>query len=284
MTGLITRPLHERFGVEVHDIRLDALDDATVDAVRRVWQAHPLVLFRRQLMSESDLVRLAGFFGELHVPQEANRATPRLAGVMYVSNLKTEAGERIGGLGSAELDWHTDQSYRPTPATGSIFHAIEMPPGVGKIQWCNTQLAYEALPAPLQASIASLRAICRYNAYEREKLSDEEKRRLRERHTPVSHPLVLAHPATGEKCLYLDISTAFGIEGMGEGQARPLLAELASVMTRPEFIYTHEWRAGDVMLWDNARLCHRRESFDGRHPRLAKRVSVFLDGAAFPRP
>ena len=281
---LKTRPLHQRFGVEVLDVQLDALNDDAIDAVRRLWQMHPLVLFRRQFMSESDLVDFAGHFGELHVPEDQNRATPRLAGVMYVSNLKTEEGERIGGLGSAELDWHSDQSYRPTPATGSIFHAIEMPPGVGKIQWCNTQLAYESLPAPLRARIASLQAVSRYNAYEREKLDDEEKRQRRDLHPPVSHPLVLTHPVSGEKCLYLDISTAFGIEGMDDEQARSLIAELARVMTRPEFIHTHEWRAGDVMLWDNARLCHRRDAFESRHPRLAKRVSVFLDRSAFPRP
>lgn len=101
-------------------------------------------------MTENDLVALAQCFGTLHVPDQVNPASPRLEGMMYVSNLKTEDGERLGGLGSAELDCHTDQSYRETPATGSIFHAVEMPPGVGHIQWCNTQLAYDALPARLQ--------------------------------------------------------------------------------------------------------------------------------------
>ena len=203
---------------------------------------------------------------------------------MYVSNLKTEHGERLGGLGSAELDWHTDQSYRETPATGSIFHAIEMPAGVGKIQWCNMQLAYDALPARLKNQIAPMEAVSRYNAYEREKISDEEKRSLRDRHPPVSHPLVLTHPISGKKGLYLDISTAYAVKGMDEARGRALLDELAAVMTRPEFIHTHEWQPGDVMMWDNARLCHRRDAFDGRYPRLAKRVSVFLDRAQFPCP
>lgn len=281
---LNTQPLHDRFGIQVHDVDLCVLDVNALDAILRAWQAHPLVLFRKQVITEHNLVALAQYFGTLHVPDQTNPASPRLDGVMYVSNLKTEEGERLGGLGSAELSWHTDQSYRETPATGSIFHAIEMPTGIGKIQWCNTQLAYEALPAPLQARISSLQALSRYNAYEREKISDQEKRRLRDRHPPVSHPLVLTHPVSGEKCLYLDISTAYGVEGMDEMESRLLLDELASVMTRPEFIFTHEWRPGDVMLWDNARLCHRRESFDGRHPRLAKRVSVFLDRTAFPCP
>lgn len=281
---LNTQPLHHRFGIQVHDVDLCTLDDDTFDAIFRAWQTHPLVLFRRQIMTERDLVDFARYFGTLHVSDRTNPVSPRLDGVMYVSNLKTEIGERLGGLGSAELDWHTDQSYRETPATGSIFHAIEMPPGVGKIQWCNTQLAYDALPVDLQTRIASLQALSRYNAYEREKISDEEKRRLRDRHPPVSHPLVLTHPVSGKKCLYLDISTAYAVKGMDDARGRSLLDELAAVMTRAEFIYTHEWYPGDVMMWDNARLCHRRDAFDGCHPRLAKRVSVFLDRAAFPCP
>lgn len=281
---LNTQPLHHRFGIQVHDIDLCTLDDNTFDAIFRAWQTHPLVLFRRQVMTERDLVGFARYFGSLHVPDQASPASPRLEGVMYVSNLKTENGERLGGLGSAELDWHTDQSYREIPATGSIFHAIEMPHGIGKIQWCNTQLAYDALSAELQTRIASLQALSRFNAYEREKISDEEKRRLRDHHPPVSHPLVLTHPVSGKKCLYLDISTAYAVKGMDGARGRSLLDELAAVMTRAEFIYTHQWYPGDVMMWDNARLCHRRDAFDECYPRLAKRVSVFLDRTAFPCP
>jgi taurine dioxygenase len=281
---LNTQPLNDRFGVHIQGVGLCTLDDETLSAIFRVWQIHPLVLFRRQVMTESELVEFARYFGKLHVPEPASAVSHRHEGVMYVSNLKTENGERLGGLGSAELDWHTDQSYRETPATGSIFHAIEMPRGVGKIQWCNMQMAYDALPVRLQEQIASLEAISRYNAYEREKLSDDEKRRLKRRHPPVSHPLVLTDPVSGKRGLYLDISTAYAVKGMDDARARSLLDELAEVMTRPEFIYTHEWQPGDVMMWDNARLCHRRDAFDGHYPRLAKRVSVFLDPTAFPCP
>jgi alpha-ketoglutarate-dependent taurine dioxygenase len=282
--NLNTESLHEQSAIEVQGVDLGALDNDILVAIRRLWQSHPLVLFRKQSLTEKDLVGLARSFGALHVPDRSNQATPRLDGVTYISNLKTEEGERLGGLGSAELDWHTDQSYRETPATGSIFYAIEMPLGVGKIQWCNTQLAYDALPARLQEQISSLQAFSRYNAYEREKITDEEKREQRDLHPPVSHPLVLTHPVSGQKCLYLDISTTYAVDGMNERGACSLLEELASIMTRPEFVYTHEWRPGDVMMWDNARLCHRRDSFDERYPRLAKRVSIFLDRDAFPCP
>lgn len=282
--NLNTKPLHEQFAIEVQGVDLGALDTDALAAIRSTWQSHPLVLFRKQFLSEKDLMGLARSFGVLHVPDRNNQVAPRLDGVMYISNLKTEAGERLGGLGSAELGWHTDQSYRERPATGSIFYAIEMPSGAGRIQWCNTQLAYDALPTPLKEQIASLQAYSRYNAYEREKISDEEKRELRDRHPPVSHPLVLTHPVSGKKCLYLDISTTFAVDGMDETEGRSLIEELAAVMTRREFIFTHEWRPGDVMMWDNARLCHRRDSFDENLPRLAKRVSLFLDRGSFPCP
>jgi alpha-ketoglutarate-dependent taurine dioxygenase len=144
--NLNTQSLHEQSAIEVQGVDLGALDNDALAAIRSTWQSYPLVLFRKQFLSEKDLVELARSFGVLYVPDRSNQATPRLDGVMYISNLKTEGGERLGGLGSAELDWHTDQSYRERPATGSIFYAVEMPSGVGRIQWCNTQLAYDALP------------------------------------------------------------------------------------------------------------------------------------------
>ena len=203
---------------------------------------------------------------------------------MYVSNMQTEAGERLGSLSSSELNWHTDQSYQPRPATGSIFYAVEMPEGEGRTSWCNMQLAYQALPASTQAEIGNLAGISRYNGYERENISDEEKAKLREKYPEVNHPLVLAVPATGGKTLYLDISITSGIVGMPPERSAPMLEELAALMTRPEFVYTHSWRSGDVMLWDNGRTLHRRDPFDGAIPRLAKRTTIFLPPDQFPVP
>ena len=280
---LKTRPLQPHFGLEVLAADLSALDDALYAQVLRAWQEQPLLLFRRQVLSEADLVAISRRFGELFVVPNylGSREHPE---IMYVSNLLTQTGRRVGSLASSELNWHSDQSYQPRPATGSIFYAVEMPAGQGCTAWCNGERAHALLPADLQAELAGLQGESRYNGYERETISAEEKRALREKYPPVRHPLVLTHPATGRKTLYLDISTTTAIVGLPEARSTALLKELAAVMTRPECVYRHEWRMGDVMLWDNGRTCHRRDPIDPDVPRLAKRTTIYLRPSEFPVP
>jgi alpha-ketoglutarate-dependent taurine dioxygenase len=280
---LETRPLQPHFGSEVLDVDLSDLDEARYREILRAWQEQPLLLFRRQVLSEGELVAFSERFGRMFVvPNYLNsRAHPE---VMYVSNLLTQTGRRIGSLASSELNWHSDQSYQPQPATGSIFYAVEMPAGMGRTSWCNGELAWTLLPADLQTELEGLQGESRYNGYEREQISEEEKQALREKYPPVRHPLVLTHPATGRRTLYLDISTTYAIVGLPEARSRALLKELAAVMTRPECVYQHEWRMGDVMLWDNGRTCHRREPIDPDVPRLAKRTTIYLRPGEFPVP
>ncbi len=280
---LKTHPLQPHFGLEALAVDLSALDDALYAQILRAWQEQPLLLFRRQVLSEADLVAFSQRFGELFVVPNylGSRSHPE---IMYVSNLLTQTGRRVGSLASSELNWHSDQSYQPRPATGSIFYAVEMPAGQGCTSWCNGERAYELLPADLQAELERLQGESRYNGYERETISEEEKRALREKYPPVRHPLVLTHPATGRKTLYLDISTTTAIVGLPEVRSKALLKELAAVMTRPECVYRHEWRMGDVMLWDNGRTCHRRDPIDPDVPRLAKRTTIFLRPTEFPVP
>lgn len=283
VTPLKTRPLQPHFGLEVQGVDLAALDDAGYAAVLRAWQEQPLLLFRRQVLDEGELVALSRRFGALFTVPNYLGSGPHPE-VMYVSNLLTETGRRVGSLASSELNWHSDQSYQAHPATGSIFQAVEMPPGQGRTSWCSGERAYALLPPDLQRELEGLEAEMRYNGYERENISDEEKARLREKYPPVRHPLVLSHPATGRKTLYLDISIAYRIVGLPEARSTALLKELAAVMTRPDCVYQHEWRPGDVMLWDNGRTCHRREPIDPDVPRLAKRTTIFLRPTEFPVP
>ena len=280
---LNTIPLQDNFGLEILDVDLGQIDEETFAAIHRAWQGEPLLLFRRQFITETELVGFSGRFGRLFsVPHYMNARRHRE--VMYVSNMKTEAGERLGSLSSSELNWHSDQSYQREPATGAIFHAVEVPEHEGRTSWCSMQLAYEALPEETRLEIDGLAGISRYNGYERENISEEEKAAMREKYPPVRHPLVLTHPATGRKTLYLDISITSGIVDMAGERARALLKELGAMMIRPEFVYTHTWRPGDVMMWDNGRTLHRRDAFDSALPRLAKRTTIFLPPDQFPVP
>jgi alpha-ketoglutarate-dependent taurine dioxygenase len=194
--------------------------------------------------------------------------------VVQVTNMKNQAGESIGGLGAGELEWHSDQSYVAHPATGAMLYMVEMPREGGLTSWANLQLAWAALPAATQRRIAGLRVV--YDYLKRQSRYDDERpmsAELRRRTPPVTHPLVNVHPVTGAHSLYLDPSTAVGIECMEDAEGRALIAELAAHATQPAFVYRHEWQIGDVVLWDNGITMHRRDPFDARLNRLLKRTT-----------
>ena len=279
-----TRPLSTAFGLEVLDVEIDRVDQSTFAALKSLWQENPLLLLRRQVVSETELVDFSRRFGDLEILVREDLLASQHPEIIYVTNLKKEGGERLGGLGSYELNWHTDQSYREKPATGSIFLAVEMPEDQGRTSWCNTQLSYETLPADLQIELQGLRGVTKYTNFERDIKDAATLKQIHDRTPPVAHPLVLTHPRTGAKSLYIDISKTYEIEGLPAQRSEALLKELKGVMTRPEFVFTHHWRPGDVMMWDNSRLCHKREAYDASLPRLAKRTTIFMNPEDFPVP
>lgn len=296
---LRTKPLGDSFGLEVPDVDLAGIDRAGFEAVRELWRGDPLVLFRRQSLTDRELIEFSRNFGELDIiigGHATNEFNPEL---LYVSNLVREDGVVVGGLGSNELVWHTDQIYRDRPASGCIFYGVEMPDGAGRTSWCNTALAYDTLPEDLRARVEGRRAVCRYGApkplstfmmgneaktFRRDAKSDAEIREIEARTPAVTHNMVLENISNGQRALYLSPNNTEAIEGLSEAEGRALIDALLAHTLRDDFIYTHEWRNGDVMLWDNARLMHRRDEFDARLPRLAKRTTIFMQPEYFAAP
>lgn len=289
MTTLQTRPLGATLGLEVLDVDLSAIDDATFEALRALWQAHPLLFLRRQALLEDELVGFSRRFGELDILVRDDMFSPTHPEVIYITNLKAESGRALGGLGSYEMNWHTDQIYRQRPPTGSIFYAVEMPVGGPQTWWCDTSAAYEALPDALRTELLGLRATCKYgnrpeDGYQRDVTDDAGRSRIESQTPPATHPMVLTHPVTRRRSLYFDPRKTIGIEGMEPERALALIRELAQHLGRPEFVYRHDWRPGDVVFWDNARLLHRRDGFDAKLPRFAKRTTIHLPPEQFPVP
>lgn len=287
---LETRPLTPAFGLEVAGVDLAAPDDETFDAIYRLWQRDPLLLFRRQSLSENELVGFSAGFGELeHIVRDDMHA-PGHPEIIYITGLKRADGSALGGLGTYEVLWHHDQIYRQRPATGSIFYAVEVPEGTGRTSWCNTALAYAALPEALCARLDGRQATAKHGhkpggSFQRDFADDEQRlRTLHERTPPARHPMVLQNPFDGRRSLYLDPNKTVTVDGMDEGETRAFLDQVFSHVLKDEFIYTHAWRNGDVVMWDNARLMHRREAYDETLPRLAKRTTIFLRAADFAVP
>ena len=270
-------PVDGQFAFEVRGLDLwRALSQDIVDALEKAWSSQGVLVFRRQALSEEELVAFSGRFGAPDRIVRNDWAGSHPA-VIQISNMKNSEGRSIGGLGSGELGWHTDQSYVANPATGSVLYMVEMPRDNANTYWANLHLAYEALPAATKRRIEGLRAVYDYvrrqSTYDDEKPMSEE---LRRRTPPVAHPLVNTHPVTGHKSLYLDPTTTVGIDGLPEAEGRALLDELNDHATRPEFVYAHRWQIGDLVMWDNGFLLHRRDPFDPRQNRLLKRTTIRL--------
>ncbi|MEM9533972.1 MAG: TauD/TfdA family dioxygenase, partial [Pseudomonadota bacterium] len=264
----------QNFGVELDGIDLRQLDDAVLQAVRHCWSENPLVLLRDQLVDENCLMDFSRHFGELEVVVRKDIHSRHHPEVALVSNLYLEDGSNIGGLGTYELRWHSDQSYRVRPATGAVFYALEIPPEGGNTRWINMVAAWAALTADVKAALIDRRGLFAYQMYNTDITDADGSQQIRELTPDAVHPLALRHPRSGEVSLYFDPTQTFGIEGLGKAESDELVAHLVQHVEQPQFIQEHAWRLGDVMLWDNARLLHSRRSFDPLHPRLAKRTTI----------
>ena len=215
-------PLDNNFAFEVQGLDLwSGLDDGQVRSLDDAWANQGVLVFRRQSLSEEELVTFSSRFGTPDVIVRTDWASKGRPEVTQISNMRNADGHTIGGLGSGELHWHTDQAYMAEPATGAILYGVEVPEDGPHTYWANLHLAYEALPQETKARIAGRRAIFRYaeryKDYKDESVPSEE---ILAQTPDVTHPLVHTHPASGAKTLYMDPSTMVGIEGMDEAEGR----------------------------------------------------------------
>lgn len=264
---------------EVRGLRLwEPLAATDVERLRRVFAEHGVLVIRRQSLSEHEYADFCALFGALETTVRTDWASRVRPEIGLITNLKGSNGHPLGGLGDGEVKWHSDQAYMANPATGAGLYAVELPGAGGRTYWANLMAAYEALPERLKRAVEGKNALYRYqkrlSMYKGadQKLPEEGRKR-----TPdVIHPLVHVHPLSGRKALYLDPTTSIGVIGMGEAEGNALIDELAEHSVQPQFVYTHEWQVGDVLLWSNGFLMHRREPFPSTDNRLMKRTTIHL--------
>ena len=275
--SLSFRPL-QPFGLEVLGFNIwEAWNADDTARIGKAWAEHGVLVFRRQALSEAELVRFSAEFGDADIIVREDWQSQNQPQVIQITNMKDYYGESIGGLGAGELDWHTDQSYVVDPATGCLLYMVEMPKEAPRTYWSNLKLAFASLPADKRAQLQDLKVV--YDYLVRQSTYDNEPKMsavLRKRTPPVTHRLVNIHPVSGESSLYLDPTTAARIEGWSDTDSKALLTELRAHATRPEFVYEHHWQIGDVVMWDNGFLMHRRDAFDPSGNRLLKRTTLKL--------
>ena len=276
------KPLSEALGAEVIGINVaDDHSDETIVEIRDGWLRHNILLFRGQDLTVERQSTFAQRFGELMINRQRRPKIPEHPEMSVFSNIKVD-GKDIGGRPDRSFGdaWHSDQSFMKEPAGGSYFYAKEVPEKGGDDTWyANLTKAYDALSDDMKTKLVGLR--WRLNNLERTKRhahSYKTTTKDQERKLPdVTHPFVRTHPETGQKVLFvgvLDTSEA-SVDGMSNEEGIELLEELKSFATQPQFTYTHQWRPGDSILWDNRCTMHRGSNFpDSNGRRLCYRVTL----------
>lgn len=251
------RRLTEVGGAEITGIDLSQpLGAARKEAVLAAFLDHHILIFPGQELDDAAQLAFSREFGELegHVRRLAPGVKSPL--VNLVTNLDDDGNPSKTPATHGNYHWHSDKSYHAVPSLTTILHAIEVPPSGGDTQFANTGRAHDALPEARKREIAGLRVVHSWESSRRHTgdapATEEE---IRDR-PPVTHPLVRTHPDTGAKTLYIG-SHASHVEGMDYEAGRALLKSLLEHAVQPQFVYTHRWRRGDVVMWDNRTLLHR---------------------------
>jgi taurine dioxygenase len=266
-----------RLGAEIDGVDLRTIDDAAFEAIYRGWVDHQVLLFRGQHLTDQDLIAFSRRFGDLdHAPiQENGQRTANGMPEIYVVSNVIENGVAIGSLGYGEAVWHTDMSYLHAPPKASMLYALEVPPSGGDTSFVDMYAAFDALPERLRERALGLRVKHdgTYNSggYVRQGVTPTDD----PRQAPgTMHPLVCTHPDSGRRMLYLGRRKMAWLEGFDLAESDALLDEIWAFATQPRFVWTHQWRVGDLVLWDNRCTMHRRDPFDATTRRVMHRTQV----------
>lgn len=286
---LTIRRLGQPLGAEVLGIDLSQpVDDKTMEALHAALQAHGVLCFRDQTLTEAQQIEFSKRWGPLEDFPEENK-TLAAATVYNVANVSAE-GEHLPETDHRVIFqkvnalWHTDSSYRYIPAYASLLYGIEvMPDGAegGRTGFSNMVAAYEVMPPEMKARIEPLHMVHSYEHGRRQfpqlpTLSNFEKNAV----PPVSQPLVRVHPESGyRRSLFMTANAGNEISGMSLEEGQALHHQLIEYISRPEFCYFHQWQKGDLVVWDNRTTLHKAEAYDmARYRRVFRRTTVAGNG------
>jgi alpha-ketoglutarate-dependent 2,4-dichlorophenoxyacetate dioxygenase len=284
---VITRQIGPCLAAEVDGIELTKpLSEDDAAAIHTGMDTYAVLVFHDQKLDDEQQLAFTRSLGEIeHAIGTSLRAADeyRLPTTFAdVSNLdkdhkvfERDDRRRLFAIGNRL--WHSDSSFKVVPAKYSLLHARSVPSKGGNTEFADMRAAYDALDAETKAEIEDL--ICEHSQiFSRQQLgftdfTDEERARFK----PVRQRLVRTHPVTGRKSLYL-ASHAGSIVGWPVPEARAFLKDLTEHATQRQFVYAHEWRVGDLVMWDNRRTMHRARPFPAHEPRDMRRTTLVGDG------
>lgn len=281
VSRLSIQALHPHVGARVEGVDLrEPLDDAAFARIRDALHEHSVLVFHDQRISDEQQVAFGRRFGELERTTFAvasdNPWIYRLSNVDASGKVLAPDAEKRHFL-AVNARWHTDSSFRPTPAMASMLSAREIPSAEsGDTEFASMCVGYDALAEDRKRLIGDMVAVHSYayslSLFPEAGVTREELNSL----PPVQHPLVSKHPATGRKCLFVS-GHIERIVGLPQAEGRTLVDELIDWCTRPQYVYRHRWRQHDLVIWDNRCTLHRVTSIPANEARMMHRVTIAGD-------
>ena len=266
-------------GATIDDVDLAELDSAAFRDIYRAWLEASVLRFRDQVLTKEELQAFSERFGPLEYAPMGKITDEQRANVPnpFVTNISNiiEDGRPLGGLGSGEANWHTDMSYIERPPTASILMAIEVPEVGGDTEYCDMHAALESLPAELSdhARTLSIKHDAAHDSV------GALRRGFEHSASPMDapgcvHAMVRRHEESGRDALYLGRRQDAYIPELGLDESEALLDKIWGYVALDGHRWVQQWRKGDVVMWDNRSVMHRRMSFPASSRRLMHRTQV----------
>ena len=267
-------PLSKHIGAEIRGIDLHETPDAdTVKRLRQAWLDHAVLLFRGQKLEQEDLLRVTEYFGAIGPLGRPAKFFPKgysrlLPNIMMISNIR-ENGETIGALPDGEMNFHHDMIHHDLPHNGTLLYSLEIPSYGGDTLFASGTAAYDTLDPAIKAKLEGrcARHFYNYGSTIRNQGGIGST-------AQATHPVFRTHEETGRKAIYVNRLMTQEIEGLPRAESDALLEALFDHSEKPEFVYRHVWKVGDLLLWDNRCSTHARDDFPSDQRRLMLRTTV----------
>ncbi|MFJ3212774.1 TauD/TfdA dioxygenase family protein [Streptomyces flaveolus] len=273
-------PLPGGFGARVETDLALATGTAAARALTDALHRHRVLVLPGQHLNHADLLAAASLFGTVDTATDRPYTVPGFPGLTVISNIHQD-GTPIGIYdGDQEEEWHADNSFKPQLTVATLLYSVITPGEGGETRFADATRAYAALPPAIRQQIEGTRAV-----HSVEQLGVLQNQAGGGQSSiaagslagqpEVEHPLVLTNPATGARSLLLGSMVIRGITGLAERESRALLDELLEHTTSAQYVYSHRWKQGDLVVWDNLATLHTASPCDSsRHHRLLYRAAV----------
>lgn len=267
-------PLSDAIGAEIRGLDLtQPMSSEDVKIVEQAWYDHVIVLVRDQDITLEQQKAFASNFGEVAVRggTAATKYEKQVSeAVMLVSNIR-ENGKPIGTLPDGEMMFHSDTPYTEDPRKATLLYAIEIPSRGGETLFSNSYKVAETLPEDIKQRLAGKKAMHVYDYGSTFVPTDSYDRANNPHH---AHPVFRKHPMTGRSSLFVSELMTVEIEDVSPEESRELLDFLFDHQRKPDFVYAHSWRPGDLMMWDNRCSVHARNDFPSDERRMLRRLTL----------